>query len=170
MKPWRAALTSATASGKSTRIASRKAIACSSAPPGTCIRLSAAAVRSTAVFSVRVANCSRCASATDSACCSANSRRLRIRSSGLPPNGKLKPPSSSMKKSLADDHHGAACVPGDAVGKRPEQVVAQEMALVAEHDQVCIDLAGVADDQLCGVTRAKLDLGRDTGSPRPPLA
>ena len=30
MKPWRAALTSATASGKSTRIASRSAIACSS--------------------------------------------------------------------------------------------------------------------------------------------
>ena len=33
MNPWRAALTSATASGKSTRIASRRAIACSSAPP-----------------------------------------------------------------------------------------------------------------------------------------
>ena len=33
MKPWRAALTSATASGKSTRIASRRAIACSSGPP-----------------------------------------------------------------------------------------------------------------------------------------
>ena len=31
MNPWRAALTSATASGKSTRIASRRAIACSSA-------------------------------------------------------------------------------------------------------------------------------------------
>ena len=33
MKPWRAAQTSATASGKSTRIASRSAIACSSAVP-----------------------------------------------------------------------------------------------------------------------------------------
>ena len=33
MKPWRAALTSATASGKSTRIASRSAIACSSGLP-----------------------------------------------------------------------------------------------------------------------------------------
>ena len=33
MKPWRAAETSATASGKSTRIASRRAIACSSTPP-----------------------------------------------------------------------------------------------------------------------------------------
>ena len=33
MKPWRAALTSATASGKSTRIASRRAIACSSGAP-----------------------------------------------------------------------------------------------------------------------------------------
>ena len=32
MKPWRAALTSATASGNSTRIASRIAVACSSAP------------------------------------------------------------------------------------------------------------------------------------------
>ena len=36
MKPWRAALTSATASGKSTRIASRIAIACSSPPPWSC--------------------------------------------------------------------------------------------------------------------------------------
>ena len=34
MKPWRAALTSATASGKSKRIASRSAIDCSSAVPG----------------------------------------------------------------------------------------------------------------------------------------
>ena len=33
MNPWRAALTSATASGKSTRMASRSAIACSSTPP-----------------------------------------------------------------------------------------------------------------------------------------
>ena len=33
MKPWRAALTSATASGKSTRIASRSAIVCSSVCP-----------------------------------------------------------------------------------------------------------------------------------------
>ena len=33
MNPWRAALTSATASGKSTRIASRSATACSSTPP-----------------------------------------------------------------------------------------------------------------------------------------
>ena len=33
MKPWRAALTSATASGKRTRIASRIAIACSSGVP-----------------------------------------------------------------------------------------------------------------------------------------
>ena len=75
MNPWRAALTSATASGNSTRIASRSAIACSSAPPFASTRESAAAVSSTAVFSVSVANCSRCASATDSACCSANSRR-----------------------------------------------------------------------------------------------
>ena len=95
MNPWRAALTSATASGNRTRIASRRASACSS---GATLRLdatSAAAVSSTAVFSVSVANCSRCASATDSACCSANSRSPRIRSSGSPPNGKLKPPSMS---------------------------------------------------------------------------
>src|SRR5205085_899566 len=64
MKPWRAALTSATASGKSTRIASRRAIACLSEPPSTRTCPSAAAVSSTAVFSVRVANCSRCASCT----------------------------------------------------------------------------------------------------------
>ena len=35
MNPWRAALTSATASGNSTRIASRNAIDCSSAGPAT---------------------------------------------------------------------------------------------------------------------------------------
>ena len=93
MNPWRAALTSATASGNRTRMASRRAIACSSGPPLASTRLSAAAVNSTAVLRVNVANCSRCASATDSACCSANSRRPRINSSGSPPKGKLKPPS-----------------------------------------------------------------------------
>ena len=36
MNPWRAALTSATASGKRTRIASRSAAACSSGPPVGC--------------------------------------------------------------------------------------------------------------------------------------
>ena len=48
MNPWRAALTSATASGKRTRIASRSAVACSSEPPVGCICFSAAAVSSTA--------------------------------------------------------------------------------------------------------------------------
>ena len=66
MNPWRAALTSATASGKSTRIASRSAIACSSGGPETFISEIAAAVSSTAVLSVSVANCSRWASCTDS--------------------------------------------------------------------------------------------------------
>src|SRR5919201_5777922 len=103
MNPWRAALTSATASGKSTRIASRSAIACSSGPPWTCSWPSAAAVSSTAVFSVSVANCSRCASCTDSACCSANSRSPRIRSSGSPPKGKPKPPDPSISTSLASE-------------------------------------------------------------------
>src|SRR4029077_20696318 len=97
MNPWRAALTSATASGKSTRIASRKATACSSTVPVTCTCESAAEVSSTAVLSVSVANCSRCASCTVSACCSANSRKPRSRSSGSPPKGK--PP--SIKNTLA---------------------------------------------------------------------
>src|SRR6266508_961087 len=97
MNPWRAALTSATASGNRTRMASRRASACSSGPPLASTRPSAAAVSSTAVFSVKVANCSRCASATDSACCSANSRRPRISSSGSPPEGKLKPPSMAFR-------------------------------------------------------------------------
>src|SRR4051794_19382774 len=101
MKPWRAALTSATASGKSTRIASRSATACSSALPEGWSWERAAPVSSTAVFSVSVANCSRCASCTVSACCSANSRRPRRRSSGSPPNGKLKPPLPSMHPRLA---------------------------------------------------------------------
>src|SRR5919106_4201077 len=94
MKPWRAAETSATASGKSTRIASRSAIACSSGEPSTAIRFSAAPVSSTAVFRVSVANCSRCDSCTASVCRSANSRSPRIRSSGSPPKGN--PPSMSV--------------------------------------------------------------------------
>src|SRR5262249_25641170 len=52
MKPWRAALTSATASGKSTRIASRNATACWSLEPSGLICDSAAPVSSTAVFRV----------------------------------------------------------------------------------------------------------------------
>src|SRR5437763_4628406 len=51
MNPWRAALTSATASGKSTRMESRSASACPSAVPVTCPRASAADVSSTAVLS-----------------------------------------------------------------------------------------------------------------------
>src|SRR4051812_10959449 len=74
-------------------MASRSAIACSSGLPGGDTWASAAAVSSTAVFSVSVANCSRCASCTDSAWRAANSCRLRMRSSGSPPNGKPKLPS-----------------------------------------------------------------------------
>src|SRR5262245_24764400 len=101
MNPWRAALTSATASGNRTRIASRSTSACSSGLPFASTRASAAEVSSTAVFSVSVANCSRWASATDSACCSANSRRPRSRSSGSPP--KLNPnPLPSIRMRLAE--------------------------------------------------------------------
>src|SRR5437588_1327225 len=117
MKPWRAALTSATASGKSTRIASRRAIACSSEPPSTRTCPSAAAVSSTAVFSVSVANCSRCASCTDSACCSANSRSPRISSSGSPPNGNPNPPSTPdtlAARGRSESEH-AFLQPGPAV-------------------------------------------------------
>src|SRR5581483_3297861 len=116
MKPWRAALTSATASGKRIRIASRSARACSSGPPVASTRPRAAAVSSTAVFSVRVANCSRWASATVSACCSANSRRPRMSSSGSPPNGKLKPPSTRSrlpKRNLVSAEHFALQLAGD---------------------------------------------------------
>src|SRR5438552_7632144 len=96
MNPWRAALTSATASGNSTRIASRSAAACSSTEPLASTCASAAEVSSTAVFSVSVANCSRCASCTVSACCSANWRSWFISSSGSPPNGSPNPPSISV--------------------------------------------------------------------------
>ena len=58
---------------------------------------SAAAVSSTAVFSVSVANCSRCASLTLSDCVSANSRSPRRISSGSPPNGKKPPPSMTER-------------------------------------------------------------------------
>src|SRR3954470_16658907 len=119
MKPWRAALTSATASGKSTRIASRSATACSSALPETFSCPSAAPVSSTAVFSVSVANCSRCASCTVSACCSANSRKPRRRSSGSPPNGNPNPPLPSTSSPLA---------PGPAIVPAPRRVRSQRAA------------------------------------------
>src|SRR5437016_58890 len=117
MKPWRAALTSATASGKSTRIASRRAIACSSEPPSTRTCPSAAAVSSTAVFSVSVANCARCASCTDSACCCANSRSPRISSSGSPPNGNPNPPSTAdtLAARVESESEHALLEPGAAV-------------------------------------------------------
>src|SRR5918999_336837 len=94
MKPCRAAETSATASGKRTRIASRSAVAWASGDPSTWTRFSAAPVSSTAVFSVSVANCSRCHSCTASPWRSANSRRPRMSSSGSPPKGKPNPPST----------------------------------------------------------------------------
>src|SRR3954452_2481126 len=115
MKPWRAALTSAPASGNNSRIASRSAIACSSMLPFVSICESAAAVSSTAVLSVSVANCSRCASCTDSACCSSNSRRPRIKSSGSPPNGNPKPPPPpSIGRSLGE---GSLVTPLDLRGQ-----------------------------------------------------
>src|SRR5207245_6094727 len=125
MKPWRAAETSATASGKSTRMASRRAIACSSALPTTWIWVSAEAVSSTAVFRVNVANCSRCASCTDSACCSANSRRPRRRSSGSPPRGNPKLPSISGKhrkrvRSRARGMETAGTLPQQPVAARTD--------------------------------------------------
>src|SRR5688572_33421520 len=66
------------------------------------MRPSAAAVRSTAVFSVSVANCSRCASWTDSACFSANSRSAPRRSSGSPPPNGKKPPLPSIAPRLRE--------------------------------------------------------------------
>src|SRR5689334_12800650 len=136
MNPWRAALTSATASGNSTRIASRSASACSSAPPFASTRDNAAAVSSTAVLSVSVANCSRCASATDSACCSANSRRPRIRSSGSPPNGNEKPPSIRFRLAelyLVPGEHVALELAGDRrralhhLDERRDRIVAERL-------------------------------------------
>ena len=53
-------------------------------------------MRSTAVFRVSVANCSRWASCTDSACFSANSRSAPRRSSGSPPPNGKKPPLPSI--------------------------------------------------------------------------
>src|SRR5436190_14655855 len=168
MKPCRAAETSATASGKRTRMASRRAIACSSGPPVASTCFSAAAVSSTAVFSVSVANCSRWASATASLCFSAKSRSPRSRSSGSPPNEKPKPPSSFMsrqgtERGSLDDHHRARRALRDAVRGRAEQVVAQEVAAASEHDEIVGPLRGDARDQLGGMTCADDDLERDTG-------
>src|SRR5262252_2295785 len=157
MNPWRAALTSATASGKRTRIASLSAIACSSTPPCGCICCSAAAVSSTAVLSVSVANCSRCASWTLSACCSANSRRPRMISSGSPPKGNPKPP-PSMRSSLAAYHLQLADQPEradvDQRRNRRQLLLRADEGLLADEEEAGeLDIhvtrdddGGVADD------------------------
>lgn len=62
---------------------------------------------------------------------------------------------------LANDHHGAIGVLGDPVGCRAEQVVTQEVAAVAEYDQVGAQLAGDADDQLGRVTGSQLNVELD---------
>ena len=52
---------------------------------------------------------------------------------------------------------------GDAVSRGAEQMVAQEMSAVAEHDQVSAELAGDLHDQLGRVAGAQLDLELDAG-------
>src|SRR5262249_17235736 len=80
----------------------RSASAWASDAPSTCIWPSAAAVSSTAVFSVSVANCSRCVSWTVSAWRSANSRSAPGSSSGSPPPNGKKPPLPSMPSRLRE--------------------------------------------------------------------
>src|SRR5581483_3627862 len=154
MKPWRAALTSATASGNSTRMASRRASACSSGPPAASMRASAAAVSSTAVFSVSVANCSRCEAATDSACCSANSRSPRIRSSGSPPNGKLKPSSIDSRlreRPLVAGRHLALELADDGrallhrLGERRARPLAERLLEPPDRGAERVEVAGRGD-------------------------
>jgi hypothetical protein len=64
---------------------------------------------------------------------------------------------------LLDDHHGAVGMLGDAVGGGAEEVVAQEVTLVAEDDQVGVGLVGDADDQLGCVAGVELDVELDAG-------
>jgi len=55
---------------------------------------------------------------------------------------------------LSHDHHRARCVLGDAVCGRAEQVVADEVASVAEHDQVVVSFACNLWDQFGSVPGA----------------
>src|SRR5919108_480324 len=130
MKPWRAAETSATASGKSTRIASRSTMACASTGPSTRSCLSAEPVSSTAVFSVSVANCSRCDSCIASVCLSANSRSPRMRSSGSPPNGKPNPPSISVLSSSPRNVCADGRQPLRRLGQRADRLRVRRLAAV----------------------------------------
>src|SRR5262245_51516265 len=90
---------------------------------------SAAPVSSTAGFSVSVANCSRCASCTDSACCSANSRRPRSRSSGSPPNGNPNPPPSTSSPLVP----GLSIVPASGEMPRERDELARDEAGLVGH-------------------------------------
>src|SRR5919106_1125007 len=133
MKPWRAAETSATASGKSTRMASRSAIACSSTEPSARSCFSAAPVSSTAVFSVSVANCSRCDSCIASVCFSANSRNPRMRSSGSPPRGNPKPPSICVLSSLSLNLRADAEQPLRRLAERADRARVRRVPAVRGH-------------------------------------
>ncbi len=61
----------------------------------------------------------------------------------------------------ADDHHRAMGVVGDAVGGRAEQVVAEEVAAVADDDQVVAVRARVVGDDLGGVAGDEVGLDLD---------
>jgi hypothetical protein len=64
---------------------------------------------------------------------------------------------------LADDHDRALRVHGDPVGGRAEQVVAEEVNAVSEHDQVEASGRRELGDDLGGVPGAELDLESDAG-------
>src|SRR5947199_9539106 len=63
----------------------------------------------------------------------------------------------------ADDHHRARGMLRDAVGGRPEEMVAQEVTAVAEHDEVEATRGREVGDDLGGVPRAQLDRKLDVG-------
>ena len=63
----------------------------------------------------------------------------------------LEPSGQRAVGHLSDDHDGAVGVVGDAVGGRAEQIVAEEVAAVADDDQVVAVGLGVVGDDLGGV-------------------
>src|SRR5262245_56848363 len=62
------------------------------------------------------------------------------------------------RERLADDHHRARRILRDAIGRRAEQVVAEEVSAVPEHYEVVPTRRGKLRDHFRGMAGAQLDL------------
>jgi hypothetical protein len=69
-----------------------------------------------------------------------------------------------MNAVLPDDHDGTVGVVSDTIRSRPEQVVAQEVPTMADHDQVVPVRACIVRDDLGGVSGDELGANLDATS------